>query len=132
MTRSLLLTFFIVLSAIVSSVAGTQFIITTNLDKDKMPVDNLSEIPFLSDHEYIMYLYNDDDKAFDVNKVYFEINVYNESQDKYLLEAVYSADTEKDWGLCYKGIYFNVPLKLKIRAYTDKEELETRYINVVQ
>ncbi len=130
--QKLLITYFIVLAATISTFAGTQFIITTNLDKDKMPVDNLSEIPFLKDHEYILYLYNDDDKAFDVNKVYFEINVYNESQDKYLLETVYTTNTEKDWGFCYKGIYFNVPLKLKIRAYTDKEELETRYINVVQ
>ncbi len=129
--KNLFLTVYIFVAFISSTLAGTNFIITTSLDSKNMPSDKLTEIPFDKDHEYLMFVYKDDNSAWGVEKVYFEISIYNEDKDKYVYEDLYTVDTKTDWGFCYKGVKFNTTGKIKIRVFTNDDELVTKYISVV-
>jgi hypothetical protein len=112
--------------------AGSQLIVTSKLGEDNMPVDKLQSIPFDKDRQFLMFVYKDDNTAFGVEKVYFEISIYDEESSKYKYSDMYTVDTHTDWGYCYKGILFNMPMKLKIRVFTADGELATKYIEVVK
>lgn len=120
------------LTMITGVFAGSKLVITSKLGDDNMPVDKLESIPFEKDRQFLMFVYKDDNTAFGVEKVYFEISIYDEISSKYKYSAMYTVDTHTDWGYCYKGILFNVPMKLKIRVFTANEELATKYIDVVK
>ena len=126
------MTLIVFLVVMASVFAETKFIVTSSLDEKKMPTDNLTEIPFDNSHEYLMFLYNDDNSAFGVEKVYLELSIYNDEASDYKYETLYTIDTKTDWGYCYKGIKFNVPMKIRVRAFTDNGELATKYISVVK
>lgn len=126
-----LLILLICLASAGSLFAEGKIIITTELDEKNSPKDRLTEIPFVKDKEYVMFVYDDANIAFGAEKVFFEINIYDDKTSKYEYAALYTVDVKPDWGYCYKGILFNAVMKTKIRVFSDKADIATKYIDVV-
>lgn len=120
------------LASVSSIFAEAKIIIASGLDEKNMPKDRLTEIPLDKDKEYIMFVYDDANVPFGAEKVFFEINIYNDETSKYEYSANYTVDVKPDWGYCFKGVLFNVPMKVKIRVFSDKGDLATKYIDVVK
>ena len=72
--------------------------------------------------------------AFCVRDILPLINVkfYDDEAGRYKYSDMYTVDTHTDWGYCYKGIKLNMPMKLKIRVFTNDGELATKFIDVVK
>jgi hypothetical protein len=109
----------------------TQFIITSKLNNKGMPIDMLGVIPFNKRHEYVMFVYQDDSSPFNVDRVYFEVSVYDKESEMYKFANLYKVETKRNWSFCYKGIMFYLPMKLKIKIFTDDGILATKFIDVV-
>ena len=125
----ILLLFF---TATVSSFADIKLIVSSGLNKDNMPLDRLKYIPFDEDHEYILFLYDDDYNAMGLTKVYFETYIYDEASEEYEFENTYTVDARSDWYSCFKGVLFTKPGRMKIKVFTDGGDLTLKYISVVE
>lgn len=126
--RLLIIFFFSVFAT--TAFAETKLILTSKLDDKNVPVDNLSGVAFDFQKQYLMYVYSDDNKVLNTDKLYFEISSFYPKQNEYIKGETYTLDVQKDKIACYKEIKFYAPAKYKIRVYSAAGDLVTKIISV--
>jgi hypothetical protein len=110
--------------------AKTQLILTTNLDEHSQPVDRLSEVTYNKDQQFVMYFSSD--TALGVEKIYFEVSVFDPVTGTFGNTALYPVDIQASWANVYEGIFFEKPATYRIRVYSARGDLVTRDIEVVR
>lgn len=102
------------------------------VDENKRPTGLLKEIQFDPEKKIYIFLEQDPNTTFQVEKVFIELFYYDKSSESYKPSNLFTIRTKKDWGYCYQAIYFKQENKFKIRAFTELGELAVREVNVVK